>query len=334
MDVTLRIGFVGCGRHATANLYPAAQLAGAQIVAVCARHLDRAQAAAKAFRAERAYDSLAEMLRRNDLDAVFVATPEAQQATAVAEVLRAGRHVFVEKPLGLDEREAADLAEMAEKAGVYVMVGFMKRFAPAYVEMRRLAQEPAFGDPLSLHGMFAIGSRPGWEDPWFLRTGGIHYVDLCRFLFGEVADVQGVRNSRGAQVTQLITLCFENGRIGGLFFAGVPAWTRHREELTITGAHGFVRVENMVRVVSHVDRPGGSGRPRWQVLDEEDRVLTSVHTSSSGGHQDLYLNGYVGEISHFLDCLRTKTPPQPSAADNVKTMALCDRMLRAIGALP
>lgn len=333
MGAALRIAFIGCGRHATANLFPAAQLAGAQIVAVCARHLDRAQAAATAFRAERAYDSIAEMLRREALDAVFVATPEAQQASAVAEVLRAGRHVFVEKPLGLDEREAAGLAALAEKAGLYVMVGFMKRFAPAYVEMRRLAQEPAFGDPLTLHGMFAIGSRPGWEDPWFLRTGGIHYVDLYRFLFGEVAAVLGVRNSRGAQVTQLITLRFENGRIGGLFLAGVPAWTRHYEELTITGTNGFVRVENMVRVVSHVDRPADASRPRWQGLDEEDRVLTSVHTSASGGHKDLYLNGYVGEISHFLDCLRTNTPPQPSAADNVKTMALCDRMLRAIGAL-
>jgi len=333
MSVTLRLAFIGCGRHATANLYPAVHLAGARIAAVCAQHLERAQAAAHTFRADRAYDNITEMLRREEVDAVFVSVPEREQADAVAEVLRAGRHVFVEKPLGLNEREAAEIAALAERAGVFVMVGFMKRFAPAYVEMRRLMQDPSFGEPLSLHGMFAIGSRPGWEDAWFLRTGGIHYVDLCRFLFGEVAEVQGVRHSRGDQVTQFITLRFENGRIGGLFFAGVPAWTRHYEDLTITGVNGFVRAENMARVVSHVERPHDGGPPRWQGLDEEERVLTSVHTSSSGGHKDLYLNGYVGEVSHFLECLRTGTPPQPSAADNVKTMALCDRMLRAIGAL-
>ncbi len=254
---SIRIGFIGSGRHATANLYPAVHLAGGQIVAVCARHLDRAQATAKRFQAERAYESVADLLRE-DLDAVFVATPEAEQAAVVAEVLRAGRHVFVEKPLGLNAREAGEIADMAAKAGVFVMVGFMKRFAPAYQEMRRVAQTQAFGDILSLHGMFAIGSRPGWEDVWFLRTGGSHYVDLCRHLFGEVTAVQGVRNSRGAQVTQLVTLRFEHNRIGGLFFGGVPAWARHHEELTITGVNGFVRVENMVRVVSHLDHPAAT----------------------------------------------------------------------------
>jgi predicted dehydrogenase len=328
---SIRIGFIGCGRHATANLYPAVRLAGGQIVAVCARHLDRAQTTAKLFGAERAYDSVAHLLRE-DLDAVFVATPEAEQAAVVADVLRAGRHVFVEKPLGLNAREAGEIAELAAKAGAFVMVGFMKRFAPAYQEMRRVAQTHDFGDMLSLHGMFAIGSRPGWEDAWFLRTGGIHYVDLCRYLFGEVSDVQGARNSRGAQVTQLVTLRFEHNRIGGLFFGGVPAWARHHEELTITGVNGFVRVENMVRVVSHLNRPTASGPPRWQVLDEEDRVLSSVHTGASGGSQPLYLNGYVGEVAHFFDCVRTRTPPQPSAADNVLTMTLCDRILRALGA--
>ena len=326
----LRIGFIGCGRHATANLYPAIRLAGGQIVAVCARHLERAQATAAQFGVKRAYDRVADLVA-SDLDAVFVSTPEAEQASVVAEVLRARRHVFVEKPLGLNSREAATIADLAAGAGVFVMVGFMKRFAPAYHEMRRAAQEAAFGERLSLYGMFAIGSRAGWEDAWYLQTGAIHYVDLCRYLFGEVLDVVGMRNSRGTQVIQLISLRFDGGRIGTMFFGGVPAWGRHYEELTITGVNGFVRAENMVRVVSHVDRPTSTTRPRWQTLDEEDRVLTSVHTASAGGFQALYLNGYVGEVQHFFDCLHSKTPPQPSAADNVQTMTLCDRILRALG---
>lgn len=326
-----RVGFIGCGRHAQANIYPATKLAGAKIVAVCARHLDRAEATAKEFHAERAYDSYLEMLRREKLDAVFVITDERQQARIVTEVLQAGFHVFVEKPLGLNEREAGAVADLAVRAGKFVMVGFMKRFAPAYVQMRQISHELAsFGEPLSLHGMFAIDSRPGWDDEWFIKTGGIHYVDLCRHLFGEVAEVRGFRNSHGIQVDQLFTMRFENGRIGSLFFAGVPAWTRHYEELTITGTRGVVRVENLARVVHHLDRPIASDHPRWQELDEEDRVLTPVHTSSSGGLKDLYLNGYVGEAGHFLECVRNGTPPGPSAADNVKTMALCDRIARAI----
>lgn len=325
-----RIGVIGSGRHARANIYPALKLAGAEIVAVCARHLDRAQATASEFGIEHAYASLAEMLRRESLDAVFVITPEKEQAAVVREVLRGGLDAFVEKPLGLSEHEADEIASLAARAGKSVMVGFMKRFAPAYVQLKQLMHEPGFGDPLSLHGMFAIGSRPGWDDEWFIKTGGIHYVDLCRDLFGDVTEVRGFRNSRQIQVDQCFTLRFEHGEIGGLLFAGVPAWTRHHEELTVTGTHGFARVENLVRIVAHLDRPASTDRPRWQGIDEEDRVLRAVHTSASGGLQDLYLHGYVGEITHFLECLHRGTEAHPSAADNVKTMALCDRIVRAI----
>lgn len=327
-----RIGIIGVGRHARANIYPAAKLAGAQIAAACARHLERAQAAAAEFGAEHAYASPAEMFRRESLDAVLVIAPEREQAALVREVLRAGLPVFAEKPVGLDEGEADEIANLAARAGKPVMVGFMKRFAPAYRAIRQFMHEPGFGDPLSLHGMFAIGSRTGWDDEWFIKTGGVHYVDLCRYLLGEVADVRGFRNSHEIQVDQCFVLRFEHGEIGGLFFAGLPSWARHHEELTVTGTQGFARVENLTRVITHAGGPAPSERPRWQTIDEADRILTPVHTSASGGLKDLYLNGYVGELTHFLECLRSGAEPQPSAADNVKTMALCDRIVQAISA--
>src|SRR3989441_7321418 len=253
-----RIGVIGAGRHAKANIYPAARLAGAQIAAVCARHLDRAQATAGEFGAEHAYASPAEMLRRERLDAVFVIAPEQEQAGVVREVLRAGLPVFAEKPVGLDEHEADEIASLAARTGRPVMVGFMKRFAPAYVSIKQSIHEPGFGDPLSLHGMFAIGSRPGWDDEWFIKTGGIHYVDLCRYLFGEVAEVRGFRNTREIQVDQCFTLRFEHGAIGGLFFAGVPAWARPYHAMAVTGAHGIARGENIAPAAAHTPRPAPS----------------------------------------------------------------------------
>jgi predicted dehydrogenase len=140
--------------------------------------------------------------------------------------------------------------------------------------MRTIAGDRAsFGELLSLHGMFAIGSRTGWDDEWFIKTGGIHYVDLVRYLFGEVTEVRGFRNSRGIQVDQLFTMRFEDGRIGSLFFAGLPAWVRHHEELTVTGVSGFVRVENMVRVIYHIDRPAGPDRGPHVWLGWPERSL-------------------------------------------------------------
>src|SRR5256712_4865804 len=108
-----RIGVIGAGRHAKANIYPAARLAGALIAAVCARHLDRAQATAGEFGVDHAYASPAEMLRRERLDAVFVIAPEKEQAGVGREALRAGLPAFAAKPAGLDEDGADRIPDLA-----------------------------------------------------------------------------------------------------------------------------------------------------------------------------------------------------------------------------
>src|SRR5207245_3577276 len=121
----------------------------------------------------------------------------------------------------LYDPKANDTAILAAPTGKPVMVCFIKRFAPAYVSIKQSIHEPGFGDPLSLHGMFAIGSRPGWDDEWFIKTGGIHYVDLCRYLFGEVAVVRGFRNTREIEVDKCFSLRFDHGVVRGVLFAGL-----------------------------------------------------------------------------------------------------------------
>lgn len=190
-----------------------------------------------------------------------------------------------------------------------------------------------FGKKLSFMGMFAITSgRPGWDNDVFTKVGGIHYVDLMRHLFGEPVDIHGYTNSVGVEVDNVFTMRFDSGIIGSMFFGGVPAWKRHWEELCITGTKGFVKVDNMLNVRYHFDAPVDTKGPRWATLDEEDQVLTPVSTSSSGGWRDLYLNGYVGEIQHFFDCIINDKTPICDAADNVKTMAFCDKIVACLKA--
>src|SRR2546427_5191342 len=98
------------------------------------------------------------------------------------------------------------------------MGGFMKRSAPAYMQLKQFMHEPGFGDPLSLHGMFAIGSRPGWDDAWFIKTGGIHYGDLWRDLLWEVTEVRGIGNIPQIDGDECFTLRFPPGGIRGPLF--------------------------------------------------------------------------------------------------------------------
>jgi predicted dehydrogenase len=323
---------IGCGVHAKANIFSSLHMLGQPIQAVCARHLNHAQAAATQFGIARVYDDYFAMIKKENLDAMFVVVEAASQAKIVCDCLHAGLNVFVEKPLGMDGVEAMKVADLSSKCGKSVMLGFMKRFSPSYNTMKDImGQEEFFGKKLSFMGMFAITSgRPGWDNNVFTKVGGIHYVDLMRYLFGELVEIHGYTNSMNEEVSNIFTMRFDSGVIGSMFFCGIPAWKRHWEEICVSGTRGFVKVDNMMSVRYHFDIPIAAKEPRWTMLDEEDRVLTAVSTSSSGGWRDLYLNGYAGEIKHFLECLREGKTPICDAHDNVKTMTFCDQIVACL----
>ena len=325
----IKIGFIGCGKHARANIYPSLRLVGEQIACVAARHLDHAQAVANEYQIPKVYDNYQAMLTKERPNAVFVITGGDQHAKIVEDCLSSGSHVFVEKPLGLNQVEARKIAEVSRRTKKIVMVGFMKRFAPSYLTIKQISEKKdVFGNILSMTSMFAIGAR-GKGDEMYLRSTAIHYIDLIRFLLGEVVELSAVKNSKDEHIDQLLTFVCSNGRIGTMFLAGLPAWERHYEEITITGINGFVKAENLRKVIFHQHAINKTAIPRWQFMDEHDHTLVPVSTSSSGGWQDLYLGGFVGEVQSFINCILNSTQPSCSADDNVKTTALCDRIVES-----
>ena len=331
----LRIGFIGYGRHARANLYPSIGLAGGRVVSVSTRDQSAADAAAREIGAEHGHGDYHRMLESDALDAVFVSVGPQDHVAIAIDCMRAGPAVFVEKPLGMSAAEARTVADAASIAKRPVMVAFMKRFAPAYRALQRvMTDEASFGRVMSFDGRFAFAPwTDTLDDEGYLKLAAIHMVDLLRALFGEVADVRGFRNSRGADIAMSVALQFESGVVGSMSFASAPSWGREHEELTVTGRNGFAKAENLQRVSYHHDRPIATGSPRWQTLDEETTIIEAVSSPISGGARDLYLRGFVGEVEHFLRCVVTGSEPASSASDNVATMALCDHILGAIGAI-
>lgn len=331
-EKSLKLAVIGCGVHSTANIISTLHYLKQPIVAVCANHLDHAQACAKQFGIGNAYDNYMDMLNKEHPDGVFIITDRESQYKITKDCLNFGCHVFVEKPLGMNAQEAQEVAVLSKKTGKKVMLGFMKRFAPSYCKMKEIMSDTSnFGKPLSFMGMFAITSgRPGWDDNVYIKQGGIHYVDLMRFLFGEPTEVIGFSNSVDIEVSDIVTIKFDSGVVGSMYFGGIPAWKRHWEEICVSGRDGFVKVENMMNVIFHYDRPVETKGSRWKTIDELDQVLTPVATSSSGGWRDLFLNGYVGEIEHFINCIKNDEPNICDAEDNVKTMELCDKIVNCL----
>jgi predicted dehydrogenase len=295
--------------------------------------------AAARWGAQRSYDNHLLMLEREMLDAVFISVAPQDQARLSMDCLAAGADVLVEKPLGMNAAEARAVSDLATATSRIIMVGFMKRHAPAYRRLKALmADESILGPPVSFNASFAF--RP-WTDSLrnetFLRLGAIHYVDLVRWLFGEVADVHVQSNSSGSDINIVANLRCTSGAVGSLTLLGMAAWKREHEELTITGNRGFATAANLHRVAVHVEEvvpPRAPTAPGWQSLEEQTTCFESINSPASGGEQHLYLRGFVDEIAHFFECVRTRHPPTSSASDNVNTTILCDRLLAALQANP
>src|SRR6202022_4596982 len=137
-----KLCFVGAGFHASTNIFPSAIEAGAQIQAIATRDMDRSKAALVRFGSDGTpYDDYKRMLQSEDCDGVVVVAQPHDQTSLVLDCIKAGKNVFVDKPLGWNAAEAALIADAAEEAGVVLMVGFMKRYAPAYMKLKELIMD-------------------------------------------------------------------------------------------------------------------------------------------------------------------------------------------------
>jgi predicted dehydrogenase len=142
----------------------------------------------------------ADVLAHRAIDAVVLATPHSQHAAEIVAAAQAGKHVFAEKPFTLTRDDAERAIKACRKAGVTLAVGFNRRYAPAYVEMKRRIAVGEIGTLRYLEGQFSgppsYQTEPGnWrsnqtESPGGAMTArGVHVVDAMVHLAGPVATV-------------------------------------------------------------------------------------------------------------------------------------------------
>ncbi len=176
-------------------------------------------------------DDFDALLADPGIDAVVLATPHSQHLGQIVSAAKAGKHVFVEKPLALDAASARAAFEATQNAGVILALGHNRRCLPAYIYLRKLIDDGALGQILHAEGNFsgpsAFRQAPGdWrasadETPAGGMTGkGIHITDLMISLLGPVSAVSTISRrqvlSYGMDDTTLLALRFVSGQTGGL----------------------------------------------------------------------------------------------------------------------
>ncbi len=225
----VRVGLVGCGYHGFSLAQAVNQLEPLQLVACVDPDLTVARQVARLARGATAYEALEELLAATPVDAVILATPPHVLYETALAAIHAGKHVLAEKPLGLDEKEAAQLEEAVARSGVCYMAGYSFRFCPALQQIHALLQAGAVGEIQAMQGSIGVGPlSSGWiatpatgggpllyvgshlvdEILWFMNDESVEVIARVRYRADTQADeiaTFGLRFAKGAAAQCLVT---------------------------------------------------------------------------------------------------------------------------------
>lgn len=240
MDASpIRMGIVGCGGFGLFALQHFTQVPAVRLVGMAGTHRPASLAAAARFGVE-GVEEIGELLGRDDVDLVYIATPPFLHHEQARAAIEAGKHVIVEKPLAMTVAQADELVALAGARDRLMIANLMQRYNPLFEAVRRVVESRLLGEPL--HATFEnyASDENLPADHWFWDRGksggifvehGVHFFDLLAGWLGAgrvVAAQVGVRPGTGIE-------------------EHVHATVRHGDSVLVNHYHGFHQAGRMDR---------------------------------------------------------------------------------------
>lgn len=247
-------GFIGTGNYATAALIPAFKAAGAQLLVAASSGGVSGLHASRKFGFSATTTDTASLLSNSTLNSVVITTRHDSHASLVCDALRAGMHVFVEKPLALRLDELSEIDTAHREVSSVLMVGFNRRFAPQVRKIKQLLAG-AVG-PKALVMTVNAGAIPveHWTQDRDVGGGRIigeacHFIDLLRFLAGQpIVRFEGTAMDSQTCDSVSIQLSFADGSIGTILYLANGNKSFPKERLEVFAGGGVLQLDNFRRL--------------------------------------------------------------------------------------
>jgi 1,5-anhydro-D-fructose reductase (1,5-anhydro-D-mannitol-forming) len=255
----IRFGIIGFGHHAVKRLMPGfARAERCRVTALSRRDLGAAQDSARHFGISHAFTSTAELCASPEVDAVFVASPDALHLPDVQEALRHGKPVLVEKPMAMTGAEAATMVKAARTAGVLLGVAQNMRFERSVQWFRDRVLAGAIGRPLLARATFVapmLSSPRSWAHDPKLATGGpladigVHCIDALRYVLADEVESVTMRAQYDGESVLEASACgvlqFSRGTLANVAVSGRGAY---QTLLEVAGESGVLSAVNALTV--------------------------------------------------------------------------------------
>jgi predicted dehydrogenase len=295
----VRFGILGFGHHAAKRLV--AGFAGAKdvkLVGFWRRDKEKAEASAKEFSISHIFESPEALCASPEIDAVFVASPDALHIKHTLIAAQFGKHILCEKPMAMNAGEVERMLAAAERMHVKLGVAQNMRYNRSLEVMRDWIAEGRIGKPQLAQAQFAYAAARSprvWIYNPDLAAGGpigdvgIHCIDALRFIFGsdETTHVRAVTtlarmdsDSCSVESHAVVGLDFASGAMGSVT---VTTRSAYRTLIEVTGEHGVIRCENGLTVDFPVDVVARRG----------SEILASETVSNADAYSRM-LDGFAG----------------------------------------
>ena len=314
----VKVGIAGLGRLGKVHAQNLAhRIQGAKLVAACSIIEEELQYAKTELGVEKVYKDFDTMVKEADIDAVAIVTSSGLHCSQIKVALEKGKHVFTEKPLGVNPEECRVVQEVVEKYSDKVFfLGFMRRYDPSYRYAKEQIEKGTIGTPYLVK---ATGVDPESLVEGSIKfaptSGGIyidmasHDVDLMRWFLGsEPKEVYALGTTFkhpeftecGDNETGCAIYQFENNAIGQLH-VGRTAPHGYHVETEIIGTEGSIRISPVPE------------KNLAMIFNENGAVTECV-----SGFPERFAEAYRLEMQEFIDCIIQSRKPEITVFDGVR----------------
>ncbi len=328
-------GIIGCGGIADRRTMPAMQLDKENcIYAVMDADEATAQRIREKYGAQKAYATVEELAADPAVDAVYIATPVYLHRRQAEAVLRAGKHLLMEKPMAVTAAQAQEILELAKAAGVQLMIGYLMRYHNLHGKIREIIAAGGIGQLVTMRAQFACWypDIPGaWRQSWATGGGGalmdlgVHCLDTLQYVSGETftqaASLMATRTF-GYEVedTAALLLATENN-----VFAHVDANFNLPDDaapsrLEFYGTAGSLVAEGTLgQTEEGTLRYFHAPQTDYAAMQDKKQVEAQLFTGAGG-------NIYAKQIADFTAAIRSGVCDYRFAAESVRLQKLVDEI--------
>lgn len=228
----IKWGFIGCGEVTEKKSGPAFSLVeDSTVVAVMSRSADKARSYAQRHGIKRWYTDPQALLDDPEVNAVYIATPPSTHATFAIMAMKAGKPVYVEKPMAANYEDCCRINRISLTTGMPCFVAYYRRYLDYFQRVKQLVNSGAIGTVVNVQIRFAVPPRDldynSRNLPWRVQPdiagGGYfydlapHQIDLLQEMFGPIIEAEGYTANRGGlyETEDSVSACFR-------FSTGVP----------------------------------------------------------------------------------------------------------------